>query len=191
MWLNSVPTGEAPLYCQFMFRFKTVAALLVLFGALGLCLVPTVPMVLAERHHGRQAECKRVLRALMTRFTSDAGHPTLAALAAAVPEERSQPYTYVFSDELHVAAKTKAPSPAELSRQLRFVRENVAPGLRDDGTLTIACVANDDDDDALDVFSISTAERFSFGTIPVPAGELELQGDDFLDESHAVTFAPR
>jgi hypothetical protein len=154
--------------------------------------VPSIPNVLADRHAARQEECRHALRAVVDawRAAAEAGAPlTPAELEARLPAERLQPYTYVFGDSEAVPPTRKVPDAAELARQTGLVRRHLSPGVRD-AQLTVACVANFDGDPQLDVLSLSTAERFSWGKYRVAPLEVSEDADDHLDdELHDVTFA--
>lgn len=160
-----------------------------------LCLVPSLPMFFAEQQRSKQRECKQHLRAVMSRFSElqDAG-VTLPALAAALPGDRHQPYTYVLGDGVTVGPTKRAPEPAELQRQLAKVKDVADPGLRGacpDCTLTIACVGNTDGDDELDLLSLSSAQRYAWGTLRVDPGEAYLHASDYSsDQATVVRFAP-
>lgn len=170
-----------------------ITLLLVLFGC-ALCMVPQYPMWMTSQQRSKQFECRRGLRAVMDAYVvaADAGtQPTLEELARAVPAERRWPYTYVLSPEVTVAPTKGAPSAAERARQLGIVNDNVSPGLTDGGALTIACVGNTDDDDEVDLLSVSSVERYAFGDLPVSPFIIELHANDFPGEApRPLTFAP-
>ncbi|MBL8911838.1 MAG: hypothetical protein JNM17_14185 [Archangium sp.] len=176
-----------------MNRARGIIVLLIVLFTCTLCMLPQYPVWMTNQQHLKQNECRRSLRAVMNAFASaaDAGtKPTLEELAKSVDAERRHPYTYVLSDDVTVAARKNAPNPDELARQLKLVRDNVHPGLSSEtGALTIACVANTDDDEHVDLLSVSSVERYKFGDLPVRALEIELQANDFPGEAvQPVTF---
>lgn len=177
-----------------MNRAKGIVVLLIVLFACTLCMLPQYPVWMTNQQHAKQFECRRSLRAVMNAFleASDAGtKPTLEELSKRVEAERRFAYTYVLSDDVTVAPTRNAPVPAELARQLKLVKDNVNPGLSESGALTIACVGNTDDDEQVDLLSVSSVERYQFGDLPVRALEIELQANDFPGEAvRAVTFEP-
>ncbi len=118
----------------------------------------------------------------------------MPALIAAVPSDRHYPYTYVLGEGVTVPPTKNPPSAEERARQLAKVRSLVQPGLIGECPacqLTIACVGNTDDDDELDLLSLSTQTRYVFGNIPVAAQEIEVQSTDFpFDSEKKVTPSP-
>lgn len=160
-----------------------------------LCILPSMPGFFATQQEMRQEECRQNLAAVMTRFeqlrNAGVGMPELKA---ALPAKRLQPYTYVFGEGVTVAPTNKPPTDEERGRQLAKVRSLVDPGMRGmcpDCTLTIACVGNTDDDPELDLLSVSSQDRFVYGTLKVPAGETYLHWKDYgVDPAVAARFEP-
>jgi hypothetical protein len=151
-----------------------------------LCIVPSMPNFFADRQQHRHQECRDSLSAVMLRFEAlRDGGVSMNELKAALPAERLQPYTYVLGEGVTVESKNKPPSGEERDRQLAKVRTLVNPGVRGtcpDCTFTIACVGNTDDDPELDLLSLSSQERYVFGTLPVRAGETYLHQKDFASD---------
>lgn len=170
-----------------------VLRLLALSLMCGVCLVPSLPGWFAEQQENKQRECREGLRAVMNTFhqLQDAG-VGMTELKAALPAERRQPYTYVLGEGVTVGPEKKPPTDEERSRQLAKVRALVEPGMRGtcpDCTLTIACVGNTDDDPELDLLSVSSQQRWAFGTLPVQPDEVYVQSRDFPSDSEiAVRF---
>lgn len=162
---------------------KPVLVLLALSLMVGVCIVPSLPMVFADRQRTKQQECRLGLHAVMARFDElrDAG-VELRALEAALPSPRRQPYTFVLGEGVSVPPEQAQPSEEERARQLAKVRALVEPGLRGtcpDCTLTVACVGNTDDDPELDLLSVSSQRRYVFGDLPVEPGETYVHSTDF------------
>jgi len=154
----------------------------------GCCIVPAMPEFFADQQRNKQQECRQVLSEVLARYLSLDGGVPLKELAAAVPGARRRPYTYVLGDGVTVPPLKDAPAEAERARQLAHVQQLAQPGLR--GTqLTVACVGNTDDDEQLDVLSISSADRFGWGDSKVAAGEPYLHESDFnRDPGQVVRF---
>ena len=159
-----------------------------------LCIVPSMPTYFADQQGSKQAVCRRNLQLVMKRFAElRDGGLTLEALAAVVPAERRLPYTYVLGEGVTVLP-AKAPAPTELQRQLAIVKDVADPGLRGtcpDCEYTVACVGNTDDDDFVDLISISSERRWVYGNNNIEPGEVYRHASDFPDNAPvAVRFEP-
>lgn len=161
----------------------------------GLCIIPSLPMVFADRQRMKQRECRTGLQAVMARFheLQDGGvPPSFPELRAAVPGMRHYPYTFVLGEGVTVPPLKDLPEEPERLRQLELVRTLVQPGLRGscpDCQLTIACVGNMDGDAELDLLSLSSAPRYGSGTYPIDPGEVFIQSKDFAnDPAQALRF---
>jgi hypothetical protein len=166
-----------------LLRKLTVAGCLL--GVAAFCLLSSLPGFLADQQHSKQAECHRNLATVMSRFAElRDGGVELPALMAALPPDRPR-YTYVFGDGASVPPTKKPPAEAERLRELALVKSLVDPGLRGkcpDCQLTVACVGNTDDDDELDLISVSSVDRYVFGDLRVAAGETYLQQSDYASD---------
>jgi hypothetical protein len=170
-------------------------------GGVAVVLPGWTPLVGKAR--ARQSECKANLKALFTsqkayQAEKDTFEPRLDAVGAFV--ERGNRYAYFAGPgpmedrggETRVGTKeavaigvdtlrhkkaeplTFDRLPPEVASQVG--RSGTCPG--EDCAITLACVGNVDEDDTLDVWSISTKERKDRDGNPVPPGEPLVHVDD-------------
>ncbi len=159
-----------------------------LFGV-SLCLsgamVIALPNFLADRSRLRQSECRTGLKTMHTALAAefaDAQRYSLDTAEQAAP--RGGRYSWVLGvsgdGTPRVVAGRDGASQAQVAQALKLV----PVGLRGECpscTATLACVADLEDDEDADVWSVSTADRWTSYGEHVPPGTPHNDQRDFLD----------
>ncbi|MCY1035028.1 pilin [Corallococcus sp. BB11-1] len=168
-------------------RGLAIAALIISVASIffsGIMAAIAIPNFIKFQARSKQAECKVNLKYLytsaMTRLAEDQPLGSLTELGF-VPEPGNR-YAYVLSlpdSFVPVSARFTALDPSEI--QAALDNAGVEPGVEGECpecTLTAACVGNVDNDDTLDVWSISTAERTDAEGKAIAPGEAYLHVND-------------
>ncbi|NNB94333.1 pilin [Corallococcus exiguus] len=135
-----------------------------------------IPNFIQFQARSKQAECKMNLRSIFTAArVSMVDEQPLGSFEAMgfEPGPRNR-YAYVLrmpEDVFPVAGDFPAIDPAEI--QAALARAGVKPGVEGtcpDCVVTAACVGNVDNDDTLDVWSVSTVNRTAANGEAIPLG---------------------
>ncbi|RKH74729.1 pilin [Corallococcus aberystwythensis] len=143
---------------------------------IGIWAAIAIPNFIRFQARSKQTECRVNLKAIFTAAKARMveGEPMGSFEALGFQPEPRNRYAYVLvmpDSVIPVGAPFPALDPDVL--QAALDRAGVEPGVQGecpDCTLTAACVGNVDNDDTLDVWSISTADRTDASNQPVAAG---------------------
>ncbi|CAM4069493.1 pilin [Corallococcus exiguus] len=132
---------------------------------IGIVAAITIPNFIRFQARSKQAECKVNLKAVFTaaRVSMVDEQPLVSLDAMGIEPGPRNRYAYVLrmpEEVIPVGAAFPAIDPAEI--QAALAQAGVKPGVEGtcpDCVVTAACVGNVDNDDTLDVWSISTVNR--------------------------------
>lgn len=179
----------------------SIAAVVVPLLAIPIYAAIAIPNFIRFQARSKQAECKMNLKAAFNaekaQFAEQNQYDPHSGKVGFAPE-RGNRYLYRFApdgrlgkpgeagdDVVGVAPDTQRYPEASPEALERAVAKYAGPlgvqGTCPDCSITIACAGNVDGDDAVDVWSISTASRVDSGGKPIPPGQPHHDYDDVTD----------
>ncbi len=181
------PAPPAPVAPQKSGPSALVIVLLVLgVGCLpitGILAAIAIPNFIRFQARSKMAECKTALKSIYisekSAYGDDKKYLTRFTQLGLPPLGPTQRYTYYLSSEEVLPATARgAPSQQVGLAQLRA--HGVTPAATEAG-FTAACVGNIDNDDGVDIWSISSEDRTGKDGEPIPAGTPYHDLDDLTE----------
>ncbi len=146
---------------------------LALVPVIGIQAAIAIPNFIRYQARAKQGECRANLRAIWTAersFQVEKDHWSGSFEEIGFRPEGGNRYSYFLSpNEVVLADTTRFPDLRPQEHAAALARRGIVTGVSEDG-FTAACVGNVDNDEVLDVWTLSSRDRTDENGAPIPAG---------------------
>lgn len=191
--ISLIRSGEPAYATRRVPAIVSLVMLLLAVPVWGILAAIAIPNFIRFQARSKQSECKTNLKAAYVAeraYFAEHDHYSVDPREVGFSPERKNRYLYRFDSHGPVSRVGVEPDPSVQPMSASALDEGVTPELRDlpglrghcpDCSLTVVCVGNIDNDEGLDVWSISTAERATVSGERVPAGQPTVHFNDVND----------